>query len=160
MDRSLALSLACVAAVACGGGAAADPYAEPPFQLFDREGLGGDGVVSLVVIVSPGSCVLFGDDLRRLAALGERGIGVRLAFVADRSSPEDSAQVQTAVQGFGLEVPYAIVDEAEYLAHVSAPLGLRTPLFLLARHNATVAAFGNLDPRHALTVIESILGEE
>ena len=156
MDRSCSLALACAVAAGCGGGAAADP----PYQLFDREGLGGDGVVSLVVVVSPGSCVLFGDDLRRLAALDERGIGVRLAFVADRSSPEDSAQVEMSVRGFGLGVPHEMVDEADYLAYISAPLGLRTPLFLLARHNATVAAFGNLAPRHALTIIESILGEE
>ena len=145
MDRSRSLALACaVTAVACGGGAAADPRAEPPYQLFDREGLRGDGVVFLVVVVSPGSCVLFGDDLRRLAALDERGIGVRLAFVADRSSPEDSAQVETAVEGFGLEVPYAMMDEAEYLAHVSAPLGLRTPLFLLARRADGDPAAGDI----------------
>ena len=161
MARFFLLALASFSAVGGAGcGGAVGSQADLPFQLFREEGLGGDAA-SLVMIVSPFSCGLFGADLRRIRALGNR-IGLTLAFVADRDSPSDSIQVAKTALSFGLgdDVPYVIVNEAEYRAHLSAPLGLRMPVFLLSRRNATMAAFSNLDPRHALTAIEAILKED
>lgn len=160
MARIILLGLAsCSVVGGAGCGGTVGSQADLPFHLFREEGLGGDAA-SLVVIVSPFSCGLFGADLRRVRALGSR-VGVTLAFVADTDSPSDSIQVAKTALSFGLgdDVPYVIVDEAEYRVYLSAPLGLRMPLFLLSRRNATIAAFSNLDPRHALTAIEAILKE-
>lgn len=160
MARFLLLALASCSAVGAGGcGGAVGSQADLSFRLFREEGLGGDAA-SLVMIVSPFSCGLFGADLRRIRALGSR-IGLTLVFVADTDSPSDSIQVAKTALSFGLgdDVPYVILDEAKYRAYMSVPLGLRMPLFLLSRRNRTMAAFSNLDPRHALTAIETILKE-
>lgn len=161
MARIILLALVLSSAVGGAGcGGAVGSQADLPFRLFREEGLGGDAA-SLVVIVSPFSCGLFGADLRRIRALGNR-ISLTLAFVADKDSPSDSIQVAKTALSFGLgnDVSYVIVNEAEYRSHLSAPLGLRMPVFLLSRRYATVAAFSNLDPRHALTAIEAILKED
>ena len=131
------------------------------FQLLREDNeLAGDAA-SLVMIVNPFSCGLFGADLRRIRALGDR-IALRLVFIADAYSPTDSIEVANTAHSFGLgeDVSYVIVDEAEYAAHLAAPLGLRMPIFLLSRRGATKVAFSNLDPRHALDAIEAILKEK
>lgn len=113
MARFLLLALASCSAVGAGGcGGAVGSQADLSFQLFREEGLGGDAA-SLVMIVSPFSCGLFGADLRRIRALGSR-IGLTLVFVADTDSPSDSIQVAKTALSFGLgdDVPYVILDEA------------------------------------------------
>ena len=101
MARFFLLALASFSAVGGAGcGGAVGSQADLPFQLFREEGLGGDAA-SLVMIVSPFSCGLFGADLRRIRALGNR-IGLTLAFVADRDSPSDSIQVAKTALSFGL----------------------------------------------------------